>query len=76
MIKKIIIDCEDVEITSRLMGGSIPKSLTVITMYKANIVEADGLEKEIDTIMESLNFEDVMNYYGVVQVLEWAEANR
>ena len=27
-------------------------------------------------ILNALDFEDVMNYYGVVQVLEWAEANR
>jgi len=31
---------------------------------------------EFEDIMENLNFEDVMNYYGVSAVLEWAEANR
>jgi hypothetical protein len=76
MIKKIVIDCENVEITSQLMGGSIPKSLTVVTMYEADIISASGLKGDIDTIMENLNFEDVMNYYGVSKVGEWAEANR
>lgn len=37
-------------------------------------VKAFRVHKE--DIMESLNFEDVMNYYGGVKVAEWVEANR
>jgi len=32
--------------------------------------------KEDLEILEAFDFQDIMNHYGVIQVLEWAEANK
>lgn len=65
IIKKIEFDCDSIEMsayTNALSGNSR------IILKAKNVCE--------DDIMESLNFEDVMNYYGVSAVCEWCEANR
>ena len=33
-------------------------------------------KEDLEMIMETFDFEDVMNYYGVSKVAEWSDANR
>lgn len=75
------------EISYTTLGGG--KIVLDIPNSEANaIVEAILEEKgaqpiaacltneEMEDILEAFKFEDVMNYYGVSKVVEWAEANR
>jgi len=68
MIRTLELVCDDLEITSTANRTGYRKGASLLTVKAINVDE--------DEIMEALNFEDVMNYYGVIQVLEWAEANR
>lgn len=62
----MIIECDSVDVEAKVISGNIPKAVTVLKVYLPNE----------ESLMENLNFEDVMNYYGVTKVGEWAEANR
>lgn len=63
LIKQIDFKCEDIEL-SPIRGSKYP------------IFEVKALDVDSESLMENLNFEDVMNYYGVSKVCEWCEANR
>jgi len=67
MISEIHITCESMEIDAI-------KDSHYLNRVKAFNVDIQDLE--LGEIMDYFSFEDVMNYYGVVQVLEWVEANR
>lgn len=66
MTSIIEFECNSVEVEAKVISGNIPKAVTVLKVY---------LPDE-ESLMENLNFEDVMNYYGVSTVCEWCEANR
>ena len=66
MASSIEFECDSVEVEAKVISGNIPKAITVLRVYLP--------DKE--SLMENLNFEDVMNYCGVVMVSEWVEANR
>lgn len=66
MTNMIEFECDSVEVEAKVISGNIPKAITVLKVY---------LPDE-ESLMENLNFEDVMNYYGVSKVAEWVEANR
>lgn len=55
--------CDDLELDA-VKGDSYP------------IFKVKALSVDEESLMESLNFEDVMNYYGVSKVCEWCEAKR
>lgn len=63
-INRIEFECDTCDIDTVSLGRSYAK--VKITANYSNE----------EQIMESLNFEDVMNYYGVSKVCEWCEANR
>lgn len=65
-IKQIEIVCHEVDIDATTSNDLFRMPLTRVNMYKI----------DMEQLMENLNFEDVMNYYGVTQVCEWCEANR
>lgn len=58
-------ECENIEATTKrnALSGEVAMVLKCFHV-------------ELKDIMENLNFEDVMNYYGVSAVCEWCEANR
>ncbi len=60
---KIEFECEEIDINA-IKGDTYP------------IFRISGYSVGEESLMENLNFEDVMNYYGVSKVGEWAEANR
>lgn len=68
MIRTLEIVCDDLEISSTANRTGYRKGASLLTVKAINVDE--------DEIMETLNFEDVMNYYGVSKVCEWCEANR
>lgn len=67
MIKELHITCENMEIDAI-------KEDTYVNRVKAFNVELKDIE--LDEILDYLNFEDVMNYYGVCVLSEWLEANK
>lgn len=62
----ITVTCQDVEIDATTSNDGFRIPLTRVKMF----------DVAMEQLMENLNFDDIMNYYGVVQVLEWSEANR
>lgn len=66
MTNIIEFECDSVEVEAKVISGNIPKAVTILKVYFP----------DEESLMENLNFEDVMNYYGVLKVAEWAEANR
>lgn len=68
MIKSLMFLCDDLEISSTVNRNGYRKGASLLTVEAINVQE--------DEVMENLNFEDVMNYYGVSKVCEWCEANR
>ena len=62
---EVNFECESIEATTKhnALNGD-------------TLVHIKCVHVKHEQIMDNLNFEDVMNYYGVVKVLEWAEANR
>lgn len=69
MIQKIEFVCDDIEISSC-------RNLMVSESKSSTLVKVSSYQVDEDSLIENLNFEDVMNYYGVSKVIEWAEANR
>jgi hypothetical protein len=69
MIKKIEFVCDDIQISSC-------KNLMVSDSKNGTLVQVTAFQVNEDEIMDALSFEDVMNYYGVSKIIEWAEANR
>jgi len=66
VIKKVEFKSGHAEIGTSFHFGLIPKGYSNIKAY----------DVDEESLMENLNFEDVMNYYGVSKVCEWCEANR
>ena len=69
LIKKLDFVCDDIQISSC-------KNLMVSESKNGTLVQVSAFQCDEESLMENLNFEDVMNYYGVSKVCEWAEANR
>lgn len=67
MIRELHIVCESMEIDAI-------KESTYLNRVKAFNVELKDIE--LEEVLEYLDFQDVMNYYGVSAVCEWCEANR
>lgn len=66
MKMKLEFMCEEAEVSTKKDILDQTKSYVRLIAY----------EVDEEEIMENLNFEDVMNYYGVSAVCEWCEANR
>lgn len=67
MIKELYFTCESIEIDAI-------KDIHYLNRIRAFKVDLKDIG--IEEVLEYLNFEDVMNYYGGPQVCEWCEANR
>lgn len=66
MTSMIEFECDSVEVEAKVISGNIPQAVTILKVYFP----------DEESLMENLNFEDVMNYYGVSKICEWCEANR
>ena len=66
MIDIIQFECEDMELTA----------VKPMFQYSNTKILVTALKVDEEKIIEVLNFADVMQYYGIKNVLKWVEENK
>lgn len=79
---ELIIELSDSPETMKMILKSVYEIvhptvfLSTLDSDQMSDIVAYAKETDEELIFNNLNFEDVMNYYGVSAVCEWCEANR